>query len=97
MRRSTPLINVDTDTVVETIHEEAKTEEKENENGEQRKIVEVSPAKDRIKDRKASGSIKRYQPSLDKDVRTNAPTKNTKQFYRKVFYGLQRTIVLDPL
>ena len=35
----------DTDTVVEEIHEEAKTEEKENENGE-KETVEISPAKD---------------------------------------------------
>ena len=34
---------LDTDTVVEEIHEEAKTEEKENENGE-KEVVEVSPA-----------------------------------------------------
>ena len=32
----------DTDTVVEEIHEEAKTEEKENENGE-KETVEISP------------------------------------------------------
>ena len=42
MRPSTLLISCDTDTVVETIHEEAKTEEKENENGE-KEVVEVSP------------------------------------------------------
>ena len=38
----------DTDTVVEEIHEEAKTEEKENENGE-KETVEISPAKDKLK------------------------------------------------
>ena len=38
----------DKDTIVETIHEEAKTEEKENENGE-KEVVEVSPAKDSIR------------------------------------------------
>lgn len=36
------------DVVVEHIHEEAKTEEKENENGE-KEIVEVSPAQDKVK------------------------------------------------
>ena len=35
----------DDDVVVEHIHEDAKTEEKENENGE-KEVVEVSPAKD---------------------------------------------------
>ena len=39
---------LDTDTVVEEIHEEAKTEEKENENGE-KEVVEVSPAKEKLK------------------------------------------------
>ena len=33
------------DEVIEHIHEDAKTEEKENENGE-KEVVEVSPAKD---------------------------------------------------
>ena len=36
------------DVVVERIHEEAKMEEKENENGE-KEMVEVSPAKDKVK------------------------------------------------
>ena len=36
----------DTDKVIEEIHEEAKTEEKENDKGE-KEIVEVSPAKDK--------------------------------------------------
>ena len=35
---------LDSDTVVEEIHEEAKMEEKENENGE-KEMVEVSPAR----------------------------------------------------
>jgi len=38
----------DKDTIIETIIEEAKTEEKENENGE-KEIVEVSPAKEKYK------------------------------------------------
>ena len=37
---------LDTDTVVEHIHEDAKMEEKENENGE-KEMVEVSPASDK--------------------------------------------------
>ncbi len=39
---------LDTDTVVEHIHEDAKMEEKENENGE-KEMVEVSPASDKAK------------------------------------------------
>ena len=38
----------DDDVIVERIHEEAKTEEKENDKGE-KEVVEVSPAKDKIK------------------------------------------------
>ena len=38
----------DDDVVVEHIHEDAKMEEKENENGE-KEMVEVSPARDRVK------------------------------------------------
>ena len=36
----------DDDVVVEHIHEDAKTEEKENENGE-KEVVEISPAKEK--------------------------------------------------
>ena len=36
------------DVIVERIHEDAKTEEKENENGE-KEVVEVSPASDKVK------------------------------------------------
>ena len=38
----------DKDTIVETVVEEAKTEEKENENGE-KETVEIEPAKERYK------------------------------------------------
>ena len=38
----------DDDVVVEHIHEEAKTEEKENDKGE-KEVVEISPAKDKVK------------------------------------------------
>ena len=37
----------DDDVIVERIHEEAKMEEKENENGE-KEMVEVSPAVDKV-------------------------------------------------
>ena len=48
MRPSTKDQLTDKDTVIETIVEEAKTEEKENENGE-KETVEVSPAKEEYK------------------------------------------------
>ena len=74
---------LDTDTVVETIHEEAKTEEKENENGE-KEVVEVSPAKDKLK------IVKRPVPLNDtKPLWAKSPNECTdeeyKAFYRKVF------------
>ena len=46
----------DDDVVVEHIHEDAKTEEKENENGE-KEVVEVSPAKEKVKINKRPVSI----------------------------------------
>ena len=49
--------SIDDDVIVERIHEDAKTEEKENENGE-KEVVEVSPAKDKVKINKASGILK---------------------------------------
>ena len=74
---------LDTDTVVEEIHEEAKTEEKENENGE-KEVVEVSPAKDKLK------IVKRPVPLNDTNpLWTKNPSECTdeqyKEFYRKVF------------
>ena len=74
---------LDTDTVVETIHEEAKTEEKENENGE-KEVVEVSPAKDKLK------FVKRPVPLNDTNpLWAKSPNECTdeeyKAFYRKVF------------
>ena len=51
----------DDDVIVERIHEEAKTEEKENENGE-KEIVEVSPAKDKVKINKRPVSLSDTHP-----------------------------------
>ena len=74
---------LETDVVVEEIHEDAKMEEKENENGE-KEMVEVSPAKDQLK------IVKRPVPLNDpQPLWTKNPSECTKEeylaFYRKVF------------
>ena len=74
---------LDTDTVVETIHEEAKTEEKENENGE-KEIVEVSPAKDKLKIVKRPVSLNDTNPLWAKSP-NECTDEEYKAFYRKVF------------
>ena len=74
---------LDTDTVVEHIHEDAKMEEKENENGE-KEMVEVSPASDKAKIVKRPVLISDPAP-----LWTKHPNECSKEdyidFYRKVF------------
>ncbi len=74
---------LDTDKVIEEIHEEAKFEEKENENGEKEQ-VEVSPAKDKLKIVKRPVPLNETQP-----LWTKSPSECTdddyKAFYRDVF------------
>ena len=71
------------DVIVERIHEEAKMEEKENENGE-KEMVEVSPAVDKVKINKRPVSLSDTTP-----LWTKHPNDCTKEdyieFYRKVF------------
>ncbi|MGO5052760.1 molecular chaperone HtpG [Lachnospiraceae bacterium LCP25S3_G4] len=71
------------DVIVERIHEEAKMEEQENENGE-KEMVEVSPACDKIKINKRPVSLSDTTP-----LWTKHPNDCTKDdyidFYRKVF------------
>ena len=74
---------LDTDTVVEEIHEEAKTEEKENENGE-KEVVEVSPAKEKVKINKRPVSISDIHPLWTKHP-NECSDEDYKEFYRKVF------------
>ncbi len=73
----------DDDEVIEYIHEDAKTEEKENENGE-KETVEVSPAQEKVKIKKRPVSISDIHPLWSKH-----PNECTKEeyldFYRKVF------------
>ena len=53
------------DVVVEHIHEDAKTEEKENEDGD-KEVVEVSPAKDKVKINKRPVSLSDTASAVDK-------------------------------
>ncbi len=73
----------DDDEVIEYIHEDAKTEEKENENGE-KEVVEGSPAQEKAKIKKRPVSISDIHP-----LWTKHPNECTKEeyleFYRKVF------------
>ena len=73
----------DDDVVVEHIHEEAKTEEKENDKGE-KEIVEISPARDRVKINKRPVSLSNPQPLWMKHP-NECTDEEYKEFYRKVF------------
>ena len=74
---------LDTDKVIEEIHEEAKTEEKENENGE-KEVVEVSPAKDKLKIVKRPVPLNDIHPLWAKNP-SECTDDEYKEFYRKVF------------
>ena len=74
---------LDTDTVVEHIHEDAKMEEKENENGE-KEMVEVSPASDKAKIVKRPVSISDPAPLWTKHP-NDCSKEDYIDFYRKVF------------
>ena len=74
-----PEEKTDKDTVIETIIEEAKTEEKENENGE-KEIVEVSPRTEKVKNLKTSGSDQRYRIHSGQSIQMSAQMRTTKNF-----------------
>ncbi len=71
------------DTVVETIVEEAKTEEKETENGE-KEVVEISPAKEKYKIEKRPVPVNDINPLWNKHP-NDCTEEEYKSFYRKVF------------
>ena len=73
----------DDDVVVEHIHEDAKTEEKENDKGEKETVV-VSPAKDQVKINKRPVSISDTHPLWTKHP-NECTDEEYKEFYRKVF------------
>ena len=71
------------DEVIEHIHEEAKTEERENDKGE-KETVEVSPARDQVKIKKRPVSISDIHPLWTKHP-NDCTEEEYKEFYRKVF------------
>ena len=81
---------LDTDTVVEEIHEEAKTEEKENENGE-KEVVEVSPAKEKLKIVKRPVPLNDTNPLWAKNPK-DCTDEEYKEFYRKVFLDYKKPL-----
>ncbi len=71
------------DVVVEHIHEEAKMEEKENENGE-KEMVEVSPATEKVKINKRPVPLNDIHPLWAKHP-NECSKEEYIEFYRKVF------------
>ena len=72
------------DTVIETIVEEAKTEEKENENGE-KEVVEVSPRQEKAKILKRPVALNEPHPLWTKTP-SECTDEEYKEFYRNVFH-----------
>jgi len=71
------------DVVVEHIHEDAKMEEKENEDGE-KEMVEVEPAKEKVKIEKRPVSLSDIHPLWTKHP-NECSDEDYQEFYRKVF------------
>ena len=80
----------DTDKVIEEIHEEAKTEEKENDKGE-KEIVEVSPAKDKVKIVKRPVPLNDTNPLWAKNP-SECTDDDYKEFYRNVFHDYKEPL-----
>ena len=78
------------DVIVERIHEDAKTEEKENENGE-KEVVEVSPAKDRVKINKRPVSLSDTHPLWTKQPK-DCTDEEYMEFCRKVFHDYKEPL-----
>ena len=78
------------DTVVETIVEEAKTEEIEKENGE-KEIVEISPAKEKYKINKRPVAVNDTNPLWNKHP-NDCSEEDYKGFYRKVFHDYKEPL-----
>ena len=80
----------DSDTVIETIHEEAKTEEKTKDDGS-KEVVETSPAKDKLKILKRPVPINETHPLWAKNP-SECTDEEYKEFYRKVFHDYKEPL-----
>jgi molecular chaperone HtpG len=78
------------DTIVETVVEPAKTEEKENENGE-KETVEVEPSKERYKILKRPVPLNDINPLWNKHP-NECTEEEYKAFYRKVFHDYKEPL-----
>ena len=80
----------DKDTVIETIVEEEKTEEKENEDGT-KETVEVSPAREKYKILRRPEPINDIHPLWNKHP-NECTEEEYKEFYRKVFMDFKEPL-----
>ena len=78
------------DTVIETVIEEAKTEEKENENGE-KETVEISPRTEKLKIVKRPVPLNDTNPLWAKTPK-DCTEEEYKEFYRKVFHDYKEPL-----
>ena len=85
-----PEEKTDKDTVIETIIEEAKTEEKENENGE-KEVIEVSPRTEKLKILKRPVPINDPHPLWTKHP-NECSDEDYKEFYRNVFHDYKEPL-----
>lgn len=84
----------DDDVVVEHIHEDAKTEEKENDKGEKETVV-VSPGQRSGKDQQTSGFHQRYPSAVDQTSQ-RVYRGRVQRILPQSLHGLQGAPVLDP-
>jgi molecular chaperone HtpG len=80
----------DTDKVIEEIHEDAKVEEKEKEDGTKEQ-VEVSPAKDKLKIVKRPVALNETHPLWTKNP-AECTEEEYKAFYRDVFHDYKEPL-----
>ncbi|MCD8082720.1 MAG: molecular chaperone HtpG [Clostridiales bacterium] len=78
------------DTIVETVLEPAKTEEKENENGE-KETVEIEPAKERYKILRREKPLNDTNPLWNKHP-NECTEEEYREFYRKVFHDYREPL-----